>query len=291
MAVWQKYLFDRSFDDPSDPAYRRNRKAEPEPEPEPEDLEEEEEQEPEPEPEPTFSEAELTTARNQGFNEGKMAGKQEAWSEFRVQTDQMAVKNLTKIGEQIEEVFADHRQQFELASKTASAIAYAAVKQALPVLEKRHGLEEINEVIQSCVEKLFAEPRITIRINDALIEPMQARLGPMLEQAGFEGKIVLQADGDMGMSDSRVSWDSGSASRDMAQIWHEVEAALKRVVGDEFPEVSPGGNGAETDMTAAGDHADDLSASSADGDELDTGAFADASDLSHSESVSSDSLT
>ena len=283
MAVWQKYLFDRSFDDPSDPAYRRRRGAMPEPEPElePEDMEEQDEPEPEPEPEPTFSEADLTAARNQGYNEGKMAGKQEAWSEFRVQTDQMAVKNLTKIGEQLEEVFADHRQKFELASQTATVIAYAAVKQTLPVLEKRHGLEEVTRVVQDCVDKLFSEPRIVIRINGALIEPMQARLGPMLEQAGFEGKILLQADGGMGMSDCRVSWDSGSAERDLSRIWSEVEQALARVAGETFPD--PVG------VTGTGRSGLDADSESGMGEtELDDGAFDDASAMNRTSADLSD---
>ena len=59
-------------------------------------------------------------------------------------------------------------------------------------------------------------------------DALQEKLGQMSASNGFEGRVVLIADDEMGESDCRVEWADGGVEREAGRIWRAIEEALNR---------------------------------------------------------------
>lgn len=222
----RKFLFDVSFDESDE---KPSRDATPAAEPATEAAVEE--APPPPPPEPTFSEAELIAERTKSYDEGRRAGSEEAWAQFRTQTDQIAVKALKVIGDQLQGLFAQQTASAQQAQRDSLALAVAITGKMLPELASRHGLAEIETVVKDCVAKLVGEPKVAVRVHPSLAESVAQRLEPILEDVGFEGKLQLQPDEKLGMSDVRIDWAGGGLMRDATKLWQEVETAIAASLG------------------------------------------------------------
>jgi flagellar assembly protein FliH len=62
------------------------------------------------------------------------------------------------------------------------------------------------------------------------MDALQEKLGQISTANGFEGRVVLIADDEMGESDCRVEWADGGVEREAGRIWRSIEDALTRYI-------------------------------------------------------------
>jgi flagellar assembly protein FliH len=132
-------------------------------------------------------------------------------------------------------------ESHERQSREALAVALTVVRKIFPRLAGRHGLDEVESVICDCLERLRDEPRIVIRVADAVLDQIEARIGEFSARSGFEGKIVYLAQDGLSPGDVRVEWADGGAERDSERLWREIDQITARVAStDTPPGASPG---------------------------------------------------
>jgi flagellar assembly protein FliH len=203
----RKFLFDLSFDAPAT-------KEEPAP------------AVPEAAPEPTFTAAELEAARAAGFVEGRSAGLAEASARdsgrAAAALERIAAGVGTLLEHRIEAVQAIETEAVELVLNLA--------RKVLPEVSKRLAFEELGGLVRGCLEDAIEEPRLVVRVPDALFDAAKESLGAMASAAGYAGKLVILADPALGPDDARIEWADGGAQRDMARFWAEIDAAAQRAV-------------------------------------------------------------
>lgn len=233
MTVLQKFMFDRSFDKPSAESVRRKREeAEAAKRQEETAVEAQEESaEPEAPPAPTYSEDDIAAARAQGFQDGKQAGNQEAWTQFRTQTDQMAVKGLKVIGDNMQALVGDVQASNQTAYRDAITVAVAVVQKLFPVLAERGATDEVEAVVADCLRRLQPEPRVIVKVNGYIAEALQDRLEPLIEELGFDGQLILEVDDNLAQTDCRVSWAGGGAARNGEDMWKAVNGSISKILG------------------------------------------------------------
>lgn len=237
MTVLQKFMFDRSFDSPD--AARRRRTAEQAPTRAAEAPGAAETPgetggpaaEPETPAAPGFSEDDIAAARAQGYQDGKQAGNQEAWTQFRTQTDQMAVRALKVIGEKMQALVDDVQVSNQTAYRDAVTLSVAVVQKLFPILADRGGVDEVEAVIADCLRRLHPEPRVVIKVNGYIAEALQDRLEPLIDELNFTGQLVLEINDDLAQTDCAVSWAGGGAARNGAAMWAAINAAFQEVLG------------------------------------------------------------
>ena len=78
----------------------------------------------------------------------------------------------------------------------------------------------------SIMEKMIDEPRLTITVNNTLHERISSRLDPMMTETGFEGKVIINGDEDLPLSDCRIEWGTGTASRDTDALWQDIDSLI-----------------------------------------------------------------
>ena len=172
--------------------------------------------------EPRFSEIDLAGAEERG----RVAGLAQA----RTEAEHLAAQALGVIGRRLGELSAAQKESAATAERTAVEIAAATMRKILPVYAQRHGLDEIEAVVKECLARVPDEPRVVVRVPEALLDPIQSRMADIAASAGFPGGVVLLADQTLGHADCRVEWADGGADRDAARLWTDIEACLVRAL-------------------------------------------------------------
>lgn len=224
MPVVRKFLFDTEFDDE---VGLMHRPAEESPPPPP--------AEPEPPPPPTFSEEELQQARDEAFVAGRAAGVQET----EAATGRMLADTVQAVAGRLQGLEEQLRRESEERHREAIRVVMTVAARVLPETAVRHGLAEIEGLFRECMAFLLEEPRLTVRVADALADAARERLEAVARTSGFEGRLLVVADSALNVGDCRVEWAEGGAERNFARVWQDIEAVLERVLGHAVPGAEP----------------------------------------------------
>ena len=180
-------------------------------------------------PPPMFTEAEMRgasdIARRQGEEAGAARGRNEAVAAF----DKQVAAALATIAQQTAAIAKGVAAEATAAGKSVD-LALAIVRKLHPALIERQGLAEIEAVLGQCLESLKQEPRLVAYVHSARLDALQERLAQLSASSGFEGRVVLIGDDEMGQSDCRVEWADGGVEREAGRIWRTIEEALTRYV-------------------------------------------------------------
>ncbi len=216
MAVVRKFTFDNDFDLP------KAGTAKPEPEIVVEDLP------PPPPPPPTFSEAELEAAvaeaRKAALTEGQTKGKADATAQIERQT----AAALTAIGTHFAKIDGEVQAATEQLRETALELSLAMTRRLFPEFARKHGLDEVKELLGRCLDTLRAEPRFTVRVAGDQAETLRGEVEALAQSRGFEGRVVVTADEGLKPGDCRIEWSQGGMIRSADEIWKAIEAAIEQ---------------------------------------------------------------
>lgn len=183
-------------------------------------------------PPPMFTEAELQgacdVARRKGEEAGATRGRAEAVAAF----DKQVANALSAIAQHTAAIAKSVAAEATAAGRSTE-LALAIVKKLHPTLVERQGLAEIEATLGQCLESLKQEPRLVVYVHSAQLDALQERLDQLSTSSGFEGRVVLIADDQMGQSDCRVEWADGGVEREAGRIWRSIEEALTRYVAVE----------------------------------------------------------
>jgi flagellar assembly protein FliH len=206
MSMSQKFLFDTSFEmEDLDGAAMPGRKPRA----------------------PKFSEEDLEKARVEGFAAGTDRGQRDAMQTI----EQQASQALSAIAGQLTGLSQAQAQANERRTREALETALTIVRRLFPRLADRHGLAEIEAVVGDCLARLRDEPRIVIRVADSLLDRVEECVSRLVEQAGFEGKIVFLSQEGLNPGDVRVEWADGGAERNADQQWRDIDQLIARAIG------------------------------------------------------------
>jgi flagellar assembly protein FliH len=216
MSMAQKFLFETCFDAPVPaPFAAPPETVEPAPPETPVT-------EPDPEPEPTFTEQDLTQARECAFKDGYAEGRREAEDSI----DKAASGALETIGSQLETIYRELCKQEEARHSDGLRLAAKIVRKLFPKVAQQQGLAEIEHLIEQCLVRMREEPRLVVRAADPMVDVLRGRIDALRGNTGFEGKVVFIAEDGFGLSDVLVEWADGGAERTLDRQWQEIENLL-----------------------------------------------------------------
>jgi flagellar assembly protein FliH len=90
----------------------------------------------------------------------------------------------------------------------------------------REPLSAIAEAAAQSFQHLRGVPHLVVRVNEALVEPVDALLARLARERGFEGRLVTLGDPDIASGDVRLEWADGGIVRDRSRIENAVAQAL-----------------------------------------------------------------
>ena len=113
----------------------------------------------------------------------------------------------------------------------AVTIALELTAKMMPALASTEGFDEIETLIEECLHRLMAEPRVVFRVPDKHLDLLRDKLAGLSQKTGYQGQTVLIADADLGPSDCRIEWADGGTERDLSALWREIEETIMRAMG------------------------------------------------------------
>jgi flagellar assembly protein FliH len=174
----------------------------------------------------SFTPQELEAARAEGHAQGVAEGRAEAERAIAAH----AAAALAAIADQVAALDAAARAAAEARTHELVAAIGTIARRLIPGLVERHGLAEIEALVVESLARLHDEPRVVVRVNDALLDPLKGRLDELAAGVGYAGRIIAIADHGVAPGDARIEWADGGAERDSPRAWAEIDAQIARFV-------------------------------------------------------------
>lgn len=170
--------------------------------------------------------ADVEDAYQRGLSEGREEAKIAAIASLEARIADALGVAVTQMGS----LFKAQEKAHQAAANEATQIALVIARKALPRMAAKHGLEEIEALVSDTLESVLDEPRIVVRVTDALFDPLQKRIADITAGLAFQGQVVLIADAALAAGDCRLEWADGGAERNSAQFWKDIDATLTRLL-------------------------------------------------------------
>ncbi len=207
--------------------------------------------EPAPPPVPLLTEHDLSTAREEGFTAGREAGLADA----QAAAQEQLAEALSAIAAQIGALAPGFQDTLAACRADAIRIAAAIARKTVAATERHGALASIEQMIASFLPRLLDEPRIVVRVNDALLDTLQERIQPLVESCGYTGGIILLAEPGLALPDCRIEWADGGAEKESGALWRQIDGAIENYLetlkgpDDDTPDSLPRNQHIDTDET------------------------------------------
>jgi len=171
----------------------------------------------------------IENARQEGFEQGRLKGTEDA----RAEGAHMASQALNNIQHQLIDLANIQSSIFEESRDYAIKASLTVARKILPTLSRKNALSEIKGLMVTCLDRLLAEPRILVRVNENTLSELQAHIEDISDQSGYHGKISIVANNKLDDADCRVEWADGIAERNIKETWNEIDSIIKTYLGDQ----------------------------------------------------------
>ena len=165
--------------------------------------------------------AAIADAEGRGYHKGLAEGQRQAEGESAMRDAQMQARvavALERLAQAAGDVLAQidiHRDETEqFAMELALALARKLAGDALDY----QPLAVIAGAAAQAFQHLRGVPHFVARVNDDLVEPVDALLEQLAKERGFEGRLVTLGDPDMEPGDLRLEWADGGIVRERAKF-------------------------------------------------------------------------
>ncbi len=173
---------------------------------------------------PTYSQEELNQAKDEAYKQGKAEGFRESEEGYTGQ-----IQNLTKtLNHNLANLLqAEELRKEQFKSETLKSVV-ALFENAFPMLKEKHGLGEIEGIIEDVLAEHLGESKITIHVAPEYSESIDTFIKSKFQ--ADENTLEVIADKEIAKDDARITWENGGAIRDTKVF----EDKIKRFLQDDL---------------------------------------------------------
>jgi flagellar assembly protein FliH len=168
-------------------------------------------------------EATVAAAREDGFREGLDLGRRETDQQTGALMNQLAQSCRQLLAQEDARLAAIEAQAAELAVAAARALAGAALADK--------PLAQLMEAARDCFAHARQASHLVVRVNEGLVETVEARFGELARQTGFAGRIVVLGEPEIAPGDGRIEWADGGLAIESARLDGAIDVAIRNVFG------------------------------------------------------------
>ncbi len=191
---------------------------------------------------PSFSEAELLSAREHGYEAGIAAAQAQALASVEKHVSEL----IASINNQLDTVSEEFASQQTLAAKDVAALASAIAAKVTGTKSDESRLDLLERMITDCMAKLYQAPEVVPRVPADL----EAELKSRLSMSNMPITVSVVPDQALNGTDCYIAWHGGGAERVEAHIWQEIETLLERYVAGEATTDAPDDTASATEHVA-----------------------------------------
>ena len=168
----------------------------------------------------------IAAAESRAYRDGFDAAQREA----KAESDRRSALALEEIGINIKAI-AQRFSSIETRMETEAVdVAVAVARKLCSTLIAAEPLGEITALVKDCFSHLVSTPHLVVRINESLYEAAHERIERMAKQSGFEGRLVILAEPEIGTGDCRIEWADGGVVLERAAIETKIDELVGRYI-------------------------------------------------------------
>ena len=162
----------------------------------------------------------------QGFAEGHKQGFDEAHQQIMASLEKAVGDVESEIAEKLAQIDEQQKRANAKINEDAIHVALGVIRKLAPAWSKQYQMTEIEDIVRQCLANLFEAPKVMIKVNPDLEKDVGAAAQRIADSRGFSGKVVVVGEQDVAMGDCQVSWGDGTAVRDSARVWSEINTII-----------------------------------------------------------------
>jgi flagellar assembly protein FliH len=176
----------------------------------------------------SFSLEELQTAKEQAFEEGRLAGLKEKSDEIDVAHREI----LEKIELLLTDLFKQNQEDNENSIHDIIDISLAIVKKIAPNLVLAEGETELTTLIEKSLLSHYKGSKLLIKVHPEHLQKTQEFVTTIKNKEDLDIPIKIQEDINLDYGDCIIKWDSGSLERNISYLWTEIDQIAQSLSND-----------------------------------------------------------
>lgn len=197
-----------------------------------------EEEEAPPPPPAIYTEEQMQTmlrdtesrVREEAFAQGHEQGLTQGREEILTSLEKAVSDTAAQIAAWMDHIDELQKRAHASTAEDAIHVTRAIVKKLLPVWVSENSTTEIEHIIRQSLSNLFDAPKVLIQVHPDIADSLQDRVAEIARSRGFSGQAVVVGEASIDKGDCRVSWGDGTAVRDQARTWGEINAIVEKAI-------------------------------------------------------------
>ena len=174
----------------------------------------------------SLSQSKIEEMREAAFAEGVEAGRAEALGSLEQNCEALLQNVLTAA----QNLTARQDEQVARMQKEAAQLAYSMVEKLAPAMVEKTPLAEIELLLNQCLKNSPLEPRLVIRVDEAILPSLQDKIDKMKRDSGYQGQVILISESMPHITDCRVEWANGGAERDFDNLLNTIKETVQHFI-------------------------------------------------------------
>ena len=166
--------------------------------------------------------ADLQAAEQRGFDQGLAEGRRQAQGEAQARLAGALQRLADAAGMLLGSLDAQHAAAEDEALAFALALGRRLAGEAL----NDRPLAAMAEAARAALQHLRGVPHLAVRVNETLVEEVEALIQRIAREQGYEGRIIVLGDPDIAPGDVHLDWADGGVVRSQARIEEAVAQVL-----------------------------------------------------------------
>jgi len=125
-----------------------------------------------------------------------------------------------KVLETLDEISAKREQD-------AISLSFLVARRLCAHLIARQPLAETVALVSECLGPLRKAPHLVIRIAEKDVEALKAQVDPIVHEKGFEGRLVILGEPEIGRGDCHIEWADGGIRRDRKALEGDIDTSIR----------------------------------------------------------------
>ncbi len=176
--------------------------------------------------------AELVQVEERARAEGYAEGREEGFASGRLDAEARAAERLADAASALvgtARTLLSTLDAERLAAETrAVELAVVAARRLATHLIDREPLAEIRALLRECLGPLRKSPHLVVRLDTRDAAALEPEVKRIARETGFDGRIVILGEDDVGRGDCRIEWADGGILRDGDALAAEIDATVAR---------------------------------------------------------------
>lgn len=159
--------------------------------------------------------------------DARKKGRAEGMEEARAGEERRLADEAARLVAAVQQIFGEVDAFRGEAERDAVSLAFLVARRLCAHLIARNPLGEIVALVSECLGPLRQAPHLVIRVAEKDVEALKARMDPLIEEKGFEGRLVILGEPEVERGDCRIEWADGGILRDRKAIEKQIDLIIR----------------------------------------------------------------